>query len=341
MISDKYLNSKKVNGASENTIRNYVSLLKGFNEYKPLEQWNEEDINIYILKIKKEYAEASVEGQKTIMKDFFKWFGKPEWVTNIKINKVENKLNINDILNAEEVNKLIEATESPMYKALIALLYESGGRIGEILRVKDRGVRVRDCVETDKGLVVSVHQSKTGKDFRRILCVFSGQYIRNHITYSAKDKDDFLFDLSKPAVWEMLKKIGKKAGIEKPLSAQKFRHAQATVMVQQGYNESIIRKKLGWSATSSMIARYQHMSDEDVINATAEHNGGDIPKPVIANLNKAEPLKIADASMQLSKLSEENQELKDRMAQRDAEFDDMKRQMEFITAALQAKQVVK
>ena len=66
---------------------------------------------------------------------------------------------------------------------------------------------------------------------------------------------------------------GKKAGIAKPCNPYAFRHAQATNMIQLGYNEYIIRKKLGWSSDSKMIGRYIHCVDDDVIDATQEKNG--------------------------------------------------------------------
>ena len=63
-----------------------------------------------------------------------------------------------------------------------------------------------------------------------------------------------------------------------------------------------------------MIARYQHIVDDDVINAESEKkNGKDAINRPISNIKQAESLKIADASMQLSKISEENIELKKQM----------------------------
>lgn len=346
MIED-YLNSKKVNGASERTIETYESLLKGWNKYKPLDQWEKKDVSTYILKMKDAGKRpATIEGNKIILKNFFNWANKPDYVKDIQIKKISNALDKNDILTPEDVNKLIETTASPMYKALIAFLFESGARISEILRV-----RVSDCIEDEnKGLIVSVHQTKTGKDFRRVLCVSSGQYIRNHITHSVKSKDDLLFDLTNVSVWEMLKKIGKKAGIDKPISAHKFRHAEATLMVQQGYNEAIIRKKLGWSPSSTMIARYQHLDDDDVINATHEmRNQGRTEEEIKKEIERirkqrqdsiktVDPLKLADNESRYAKMEEENEALKARLDKRDEDMEIMKRQMELITAALAAKQ---
>ena len=130
-------------------------------------------------------------------------------------------------------------------------------------------------------------------------------------------------------------KIAENAGIEKHITPHKFRHAQATDMVRRGYQETIIRKKLGWTGSSNMIERYQHIVDDDVINATLEKTGTDIPRRPITNLKQAESLKIVDASMQLSKLSEENQELKERLAEQDQKQKEQDDKMELVFAALQ------
>lgn len=327
MLYQDYLTNLKVNGKSKNTIRQYTFLLKNLNDWKPLEEWNKSTINEYILKLdKEEYSKATIETRKTILKALFTWAKRPDVVEDIKIKAIKNILRREDILTIEDVNKLIETTDSHMYKALIAFLFESGARINEVLAITKK-----DITETDQGMVIRVPQTKTGNDRRTVLCIFSSQYIRNHISYTGLT--DRVFPIVDVSVWEMLKKIGEKSGIEKPISAHKFRHAQATYMVIRGYSDSIIRKKLGWSQDSKVISRYQHLTDSDVIDATLEKAGANIPKQPVANMKQAESLKIADASLQLSKLNEENNEIK-------AGYEELKKQMELITAALQAKQQV-
>lgn len=84
---------------------------------------------------------------------------------------------------------------------------------------------------------------------------FSGQYIMNYIAYAGLKPGNILFKLHKANAWRYLVGAGKKAGIAKPCNPYAFRHAQATNMIQLGYNEYIIRKKLGWSSDSKMIGR--------------------------------------------------------------------------------------
>ncbi|VVB85444.1 Tyrosine recombinase XerA [uncultured archaeon] len=304
--------------------------LNPMNEFKPLDEWANGDAIKYILKLQKTSKPSTVEAAKIIMKVYFKWLQKPDVVANIKIKNIKNNLKREDILTIEDINKLIETTDSHMYKALIALLFESGGRIGEILKIK-----VKDIQETDKGMIVCVPQFKTGNDYRRSPCVFSAQYIRNYITYCALNKNDTLFDLSEVAVWRVLKKIGKNSGIEKPVSAHKFRHAQATDMVIRGYQESIIKKKLGWTGSSRMIERYTHVADDDVINTTLEKATGAVGGKPLTTLKQPEAVKITEYSLQLSKLNEENEELRKRLEEGEKRME--KNQMELTGTILQMK----
>lgn len=306
MLYQDYLTNLKVNGKSKNTIRQYSFLLKNLNNWKPLEEWDRATMTEYILKLEAEgYSKSTIETRKTVLKTLFTWAKRLYIVEDIKVKAIKNTLRREDILTIEDINKLIESTDSHMYKALIALLFESGARINEILAITKK-----DITETDQGMIIRIPQTKTGNDRRTVLCIFSAQYIRNHLMYSGLT--DRIFPVVDVSVWEMLKKIGEKSGIEKPISAHKFRHAQATDMVLRGYNDSIIRKKLGWSPDSRVISRYQHLTDNDVIDATLEKAGTEIPRQPIANMKQAEALKIADASLQLSKLNEELQQEKEK-----------------------------
>ena len=330
---NEFLDDLKINGRSKNTLSLYKSILTAANEHKALSDWGKDDVNKFLLALQQEgKSKATIEINKLMLRKFFTWAGRPEIVKHLQIKMPKNNLKREDILTVEDTNKMIETVRSPMYKALIALLFESGAREGEILSIK-----VDDIRETDRGMIICIPQTKTGEDYRRILCPFSSQYIRNHITFQGLSKGGRLFPISHTQVWRILREVAEEAGIEKPISAHKFRHAQATDMVIRGYQDSIIKKKLGWTGDSRMVARYQHIADDDVINATAEMAGKDLPRKPQPVLKQAESLKIADAALQLSKLSEENEELKNRLDQRDEEMEELKKQMDFISAALAAK----
>lgn len=316
---EKYLQDQQVNGLNPHTLKTEGSCLKRANAYKNLsEAWKKEDVNGFILWMQKEYSKATVETYKIIIRKFFKWSGQPDIIAHLKLKKVNNNINRDDLLTPDDINKLIESTRNPKYKAMVAFLYESGGRIQEVLSVK-----VKDIQTTDKGIVVSVPQTKTGNDYRRVLCVLSGQYLMNWIAYGGLKPDDVLFKLHKANAWRFLIKAGKDAGITKPCNPHAFRHAQATNMIQLGYNESIIRKKLGWTGDSKMIGRYIHCVDDDVIDATMEKNGTVVVRPLVKNMNPAQAVNIVDAASTIAKMNAENESLK-------ADMETMRKDMEKI-----------
>ncbi len=302
----KFLEQLEIDGKSKNTIITYGSHLKKANEWKPIKKWTKEDLNEYVLKIKKEKKPSGFEHVKLVLKMFFK-FHDSDIANHIHAKiKSESVLEAKDVLTADDINLMIDTTQSLMYKALLAFCFESGGRISEILPIT-----VDDIQETDRGMVISVYETKKGRLIKRNgLYIFSAGYIRNYLNTTTKTKSDRLFSITKNTAFKAFNRIGKAAGIEKKVNPHSFRHAQATDMVRRGYQETIIRKKLGWTPTSPMISRYQHIADEDVINATLDKSGIEILKKPITNIKTAEPLKIADAAGQLVKLSEENEAIK-------------------------------
>lgn len=307
MINESYIQELKAQKRAKDTIKNEYWVLNTLDRFKPLEKITKSDLMRFFESL--DIPDTSLFLFQTIIKKYFKAIGKPELIEWIKKKRPKESLHPNDILNTDDINRMIETTESPYYKAVIAFLFESGCRISEA-----RALKYRDFKDTDSGMIVNTPTNKTAAGLRKIIIPFSSQYIRNLKLYSGLTDDDYVFKIKTWQTDNMLKIIAEKAGIEKPVSAHKFRHAQATDLVKRGYNEAIIRKKLGWTPTSTMIARYQHLNDEDVINATLENNGK-LPQTAAPRIEikEAERLSLVDAAMQFSKLSEENRELKERL----------------------------
>ncbi|MDO8725044.1 MAG: site-specific integrase [Candidatus Methanoperedens sp.] len=251
-----------------------------------------------------------------IIKKYFTDVGKPELVKWIKIKQFKETLKSDDILTTEDINKMIEATDSYYYRAVISFLFESGCRISEA-----RLLKFKDFVETSDGMTCNIPTSKTSAGYRKIILPLSSQYIRNLKSITDGKDDDIVFHIKECHTNVTLQKIGAKANLTKKVTPHRMRHAQATVMVQLGYNEAIIRKKLGWTPTSNMIARYQHFNDSDVINATLEKSGIEIRQKPLSNLKTADTINIVDAGMQLSQLQQKNEDQAHRIEEMDTKIE--------------------
>lgn len=313
-LIENYLNELKANKLSSHAIENYRKTLELLNAYKPIEKiTSKEDLVGFFSQLN--VSESSVKLHQTLIKKYFRDQGKPELVNWIKVKKVKEKLRADQILTSEDINRMIETSENHYVKALIAFLFEVGPRISEA-----RALKYKDCVETTEGMEVHIPTTKTDAGYRKVILPFSAQYIRNLKIYVAGKPEDYIFPLGETRTYIILQEAACKAGITKPVSPHMFRHAQATDMVRRGYNETIMRKKLGWTKTSNVPARYIHITDDDVINATLEMAGKAAPKNrVLEEIKEAEKITLVDAAMQFSKLTEENQQLKERLSKLEAE----------------------
>lgn len=324
---NEFLEYQQANNVKSSTIKDQTSKLKLASEWKSLTTWKEEDLIKYISHLRGRGLKPSyIEMNKALLKKYFTWAGKEKIVVNIKIKLPKKSFKATDILTPDDVNKMIEAASLNRDKALIAALFESGARISELLKLK-----VKDLETTEHGIKVLMPGTKTGEEYRTVLFIYAAQYLRNHVLYPPLKPDDLIFNIKKDMCLKTVKKVAKDAGIEKRVYNHAFRHAQATYMVRKGYQESIIRAKIGWTGDSKMIARYTHIDGEDTVNATIEKEANGmpiIPKELVKPINLAAPISIADPSLELNRLQTENEDLRAEVFRNQQDFVGMKAEME-------------
>src|SRR3989337_1205758 len=298
----KYLDEQKANGKSWHLLIATRSILTKLDNFKLLDNITKEDLINYFSNFKGKPATKKMA--QVVIKKYFS--DKPELSNWIKPVNVKNDLKSDDILNPEDIDKLINATNGIYWKAYIAFAFESGARFSEI-----QALSYKDFKETDQGMVVEIHTTKTGAGYRKMVLPFSAQYIRNLITYEPSKPEAKMFRMTESYVLKELKEIAEAAKIDKPMSPHRLRHAQATDMCKRGYNETIIKKKLGWSLSGNMIARYTHPADDAVINATLE-KGGDLPSTAKhKEITTAPVLTVYDQSAIISNLNDKIAEMED------------------------------
>lgn len=113
------------------------------------------------------YSDATIYTYKTVLKKFFKVVGKPELLDPLKERKKkenDEKIERGKLLTKEDIESLISATMNPRDKAIIATLYESGARRGELLAVKRKHI-----VFDDNGVKLTFPDGKTGKQTVRLI----------------------------------------------------------------------------------------------------------------------------------------------------------------------------
>jgi len=259
-----FLEIMRAEGVGASAIRNARVTLTQLDNFKPIDTIEYMDIVKFINHIRDThgYKESTITLRRAYIKKYFKFHERDDITKKLEVKRVQRNLNPHDILNPEDMNYLLENMKSHMYKAIITFLFESGARINEALNVK----LDTDIKEINAGFDLTLYGSKTrihNYAYREMILIESAPYIREWLMVRNSDSP-YLFPLTDRSVNEWLKNLRYTLKFKKPLNPHAFRHGCATRLVKKGMQESLIRKQLGWSPNSNMLAIYIHLADTDL-----------------------------------------------------------------------------
>lgn len=214
---------------------------------------------------------------------FFKWlygnddrYQKPDVVKGLKHNpRAYNKeIAPADLLTDEEIKRMVEASESFRDKAIVMMLYDSGCRISELLSMNIGHVEF----EGD-ACYIYLPQSKTKP--RRVGLIHSVPHLKNllenHPYRTNKNAPLFLSyrekRLGSDSTLFILKKLAKRAGINKNVNNHLFRHVSMSNDRARGLKDHFIRQRHGLKKGSNVLERYTWIDDKETYDAYRETNG--------------------------------------------------------------------
>jgi len=271
-----------IRGLGKPRIIKYLSVLPSFASRlgKELDQVTLPDIQRLVSYIQQQnYSVWTKHGYKVMLKRFYKWLypsedgSYPKLVSWIKNNIMRSQLPLpaeGDLFTEEDIKKLIETAEHPRDKALVAVLWESGCRVGEIGTLKLKNVAM------DKyGMILHVF-GKTGS--RSIRIIFATPYLSTWLNNHPlkNDRENSLWvnignvNHHQPVQYANIRKVlqdlFRKAGISKKANPHMFRHSRATFLANY-LTEFQMNQYFGWVQGSEMPATYVHMSGKAIDSA--------------------------------------------------------------------------
>ncbi len=240
-----------------------------------------DDIDSLLLMFKRlKPSDAVLYDFKKILRFFFKtMYGEglyyPKAVLKIKLKSLPRKITRSDILDQEEILKMLDQATFSRDKALIAIGYDAGIRVGELVNM-----RVKDVDLSNETAHISVN-GKTGP--RQVPIFFSVPYLSIYLNEMKLLKpDDYLWQnlarshhrgpMSEFGVNKMLREVAGKAGITKRVHWHILRHTRATNYANK-LTDAQLKNFFGWTGNSAMAATYVHLSGRDIDNATKRANG--------------------------------------------------------------------
>jgi integrase/recombinase XerD len=173
----------------------------------------------------------------------------------IEMPRIAKKLP--DTLSVEEINALIDAIDASKpeglrNKAILEVLYGCGLRVSELVSLKISNLSLEEQYLKVIGKGNKERIVPIGQTALKLLKIYLEE-IRVHIAIK-KDNEDYVFlnrlgtALSRISVFNIVKEMAQKAGINKTVSPHTFRHSFATHLIEGGADLRAVQEMLGHSS---------------------------------------------------------------------------------------------
>ncbi|MDY6770217.1 MAG: tyrosine-type recombinase/integrase, partial [Candidatus Nanohaloarchaea archaeon] len=182
----------------------------------------------------------------------------------------------------EDVRRMLKAARNTRDRALLFTLWDTGGRIGEVLNLEWRDVHFdQDLTE------VRFRESKTGERIVPVReCVpalkewrekhpkadDTNAYVFVAKNTSTAEGEAYEKQLSYRKALDVVKYVDDKGGVGKDLSPHDFRKGRATWLASQGMNAAQLMEYFGWNQMET-AETYVRLAKKDLENAVREIQG--------------------------------------------------------------------
>ncbi len=251
---DQFLAAKRLEGLSELTLEGYALELRIFAEHiaKPVEDITTGDIRAYLGRFS-HLKMSSIAKKLSVLKSFFGWLSDEEIISRdparrIKPPKKEQRLP--KALTIEELEMLREACKTYRERALIEVLYATGGRLSEIQALNKNDINYQ---------TMSARVIGKGNKEREVYLSYKALYHLKKYLMSRLDDEPALFiterrpyrRVSNRAIQREIKVIAERSGIQKNVHPHTMRHTFATLTLNNGADLSSIQALLGHTDPST------------------------------------------------------------------------------------------
>jgi len=189
--------------------------------------------------------------------------------------KVKQHKQIPKTLSQKQVQEIKKHCASLRDKFLLALLHETGLRIGQAL-----GLHHEDMKSWNNEILIryrdnneNMAYSKSKKDYVVHVSSSLMAIYADYVVQECHDiQSDFVFvNLQSPhrgkpyryqSVQSLFKRLSNQSGF--PVTPHMFRHTHATELIKAGWDGSYVQKRLGHASVQTTMDLYTHLSDEDL-----------------------------------------------------------------------------
>jgi len=247
-----FLEAKRIEGCSTRTIAYYKATINHFITIvtTPVRQVTTEEIRTYLVNYQKrnDCSKVTVDNIRRNISSFFSWLEEEDYILKSpmrRIHKIKTAKVVKQTISDEGIEKLRDSCQELRDLAIIDLLYSTGIRVGELVRLNIRDVdfEQRECVVFGKG----DRERKVYFDAKTKI------HLQNYINSRSDDNPALFVTLDAPhnrikisGVELRIRELGRKVNIER-LHPHKFRRTMATRAIEKGMPIEQVQKILGHS----------------------------------------------------------------------------------------------
>lgn len=251
----------------------------------PLVEMGRQDVDSLLFDLKHDHglAEGTRRNYRKALKQFHRWRGE-DWVEDFVIGvSPDRQVDPNDLLTDAEIQALLDAAQNPRDKALIAVLADTGLRIGAIA-----SLRIRDLDFSGRTTLVSINEDANVKDASgTVPLTWSEGHLSNYLdVHPRRDVADAPVFHKAAGHWDgdddgalayqylsrRVKDVADAAGVDpEKCNLHNFRHTAISNWIREGLSEQSIKHRASWEVDSDMIRVYSSVRDEELNDQILDH----------------------------------------------------------------------
>lgn len=289
-ILESFIKYLKGRCYSKSTIESYSIFIGDFLEYlkaKPLKEVTNRDVELFIedVFIPKGYS-ISTHRQFVSSIKLFKVFYPDCKIEELNLTRPRKSRFLPVVLSQQELLNILRCTKNLKHRAILALLYSCGLRVGELINLELSHIDIQRNQ-------VAVKNSKGRKDRYVKMADSLVPLLNNYVNtyqpkvYFAEGNPNEKYTAS--SIRAFLKRSCELAQIKKKVTPHTFRHSYATHLLEGGTDIRLIQTLLGHNKPETTMI-YTHVSTSSLERVTNPLD--EAVKKYMVNGNSEEYLKI-------------------------------------------------
>lgn len=268
---EMFIAAKKIEGCSDRTVAYYKSTVEHLLQCidTPIRKITTDEIRGYLAKYQEKggCSKTTVDNIRRNISSFFSWLEEEDYILKSpmkRIHKIKTVQPVKETISDELIERLRDACLCKRDLAMVDLLYSTGIRVGELVRlnIDDISFEERECVVFGKG----------DKERRVYFDAKAKLHLQDYLKERNDDNPALFVSLDAPhqrlkisGVEIRIRGLGRSINAEK-IHPHKFRRTMATRAIDKGMPIEQVQKILGHSQIDTTM-QYAMVNQSNVKNA--------------------------------------------------------------------------